>query len=46
MLFFFLFFLFSQNWTKCLGYDLEVGIRNADLMIEKKMQIKKVESFF
>ena len=22
---------FSQNWTKCLGQDLEVGIRNADL---------------
>ena len=27
-----LFFLFfSQNWTKCLGWDLEVGIRNANL---------------
>ena len=22
---------FSQNWTKCPGQDLEVGIRNADL---------------
>ena len=29
MLFFF--FFFSRNWTKCLGQDLEVGIRNADL---------------